>query len=164
MTLKHVSPANVGMTLLVGTDGNPYNAGGTGGGPVTVADGADVAQGAVADAAYTSGSGSIISVLKGIFGRLLALVIAGDASAHITTATTTTVKNASGTIKKIVVNSLGTVASTVTVKDNATTLAIIDTLSTTGRTGTYDYNIACATSIVVVTTGTVAPDVTVTYQ
>lgn len=97
-------------------------------------------------------------------GTTNGVTLTGDSYSHITTATTTTVKNSPGTVKKIVVNSLGTVASTITLKDNATTIAIIDSLSTTGRTGTYDYNIACATSIVVVTTGTVAPDITVTYQ
>jgi hypothetical protein len=85
----------------------------------------------------------------------------GDSYSHITTSTTTTVKGSAGTIKKVIVNTLGTVASTCTVKDGSTTLAVIDTL-TAGGTGTYDYNIACATSIVVVTTG--APDITVTYQ
>ncbi|HEX2614003.1 MAG TPA: hypothetical protein VHL10_00800 [Nitrososphaera sp.] len=67
--------------------------GGGGGGAVTVADGADVAQGSTTDAAgsstlvgqakqlvastgvpgdsaYTSGAGSLVSLLKGIFGRL----------------------------------------------------------------------------------------------
>jgi hypothetical protein len=131
---------------------------------VSVADGADVAEGSVADAAYTSGSGTVVSILKGIFGRLLALVIAGDSYNHITTSTTTTVKNSAGTVKSIIVNTLGTVASTVTLKDNATTLAVIDTLSGSGSAGTYTYNIACATSIVVVTTGSSPPDVTVTYQ
>lgn len=43
--------------------------GGGGGGAATIADGADVAQGARADAAYTSGSGTIVSILKGIFGK-----------------------------------------------------------------------------------------------
>lgn len=43
--------------------------GGGGGGAVTVADGADVTQGAVADAAYTSGSGTVVSLLKGLFTR-----------------------------------------------------------------------------------------------
>lgn len=96
-------------------------------------------------------------------GTTNAVTLTGDSFAHITTATTTTVKNGAGVVKKVIVNSLGTVASVITLKDNATTIAIIDSLSTTGRTGTYDYNIACATSIVVVTTGTVAPDVTVSY-
>lgn len=40
--------------------------GGSGGGPVTIADGADVAQGSRADAAWVSGNGTVISLLKKI--------------------------------------------------------------------------------------------------
>lgn len=85
----------------------------------------------------------------------------GDSYAHITTSTTTVVKNSAGTIKKVSVNSLGTVASTVTIQDNATVLAVINSLA---LSGTWNYNIACATNITVITTGTTPPDVTVTYR
>lgn len=85
----------------------------------------------------------------------------GDSYSHITTSTTTVVKASPGTVKKVSVNSLGTVASAVTVRDDATVLAVIDSLN---ETGTWDYNIACATNITVVTTGIVAPDVTVTFR
>lgn len=47
---------------------------GGGGGAVTIADGADVALGARADAAYVSGSGTVIALLKGMFGQLGSLV------------------------------------------------------------------------------------------
>lgn len=43
-------------------------------GGVTIADGSNIAQGAVADAAYTSGSGSIIAIVKGVFTRLANIV------------------------------------------------------------------------------------------
>lgn len=43
-------------------------AGGGGGGAVTVADGADVAQGSTGDAAWVSGSGTVIGILKAIAG------------------------------------------------------------------------------------------------
>lgn len=60
---------------IVDGDGDPIDfsglGGGGGGGAVTVADGADVAQGAVADAAWTSGSGSVVALLKAIAGRLI---------------------------------------------------------------------------------------------
>ena len=39
---------------------------GGGGGPATIADGADVAQGTTSDAAWTSGNGTVISLLKKI--------------------------------------------------------------------------------------------------
>lgn len=45
------------------------SSGGGGSGAVTVADGADVAEGTTSDTAYTTGSGTTISVLKGIFGK-----------------------------------------------------------------------------------------------
>lgn len=56
----------------LGTAANPLevSSSGGGGGAVTVADGADVAQGAIANAAYVSGSGTVVSILKGIFGKL----------------------------------------------------------------------------------------------
>lgn len=44
----------------------PTTSGGGGGGAVTIADGADVAQGAVADVAWVSGNGTVISLLKKI--------------------------------------------------------------------------------------------------
>ena len=48
---------------------NP-SGGGSGGGPATIADGADMAQGSTSDAIYTTGSGTIVGILKGIFGKL----------------------------------------------------------------------------------------------
>lgn len=51
----------------------PLSAGGGGGGAVTIADGADIAEGSTGDAAYVSGSGTVVSILKGIFGRALLL-------------------------------------------------------------------------------------------
>ena len=42
--------------------------GGGAGGPVTIADGADVAQGTTSDVAWTSGSGTVIALLKKIAG------------------------------------------------------------------------------------------------
>lgn len=43
-----------------------------GGGPATIANGADVAEGSIADTAYVSGSGTVISILKGLFGKFSA--------------------------------------------------------------------------------------------
>lgn len=55
----------------------------SGGGAVTMADGANVTQGAKADAAYTSGSGSVISILKGIFLALAnPLPVSGTVTAN----------------------------------------------------------------------------------
>ena len=63
------------VVLVDPTTGAPYSAtgGGGGGGAVTVADGADVAQGSIADAAYSgTGSGTVVSILKWI-GSLFGL-------------------------------------------------------------------------------------------
>jgi hypothetical protein len=69
--LIHEGPNGVAnRVLLTDADGNPYSAGGGGGGggggAVTVADGADVAQGARADAAATTDTGtfSIVALVK----------------------------------------------------------------------------------------------------
>jgi len=56
--------------VVVNPDGSNVGGGGGSGGAVTIADGANVSQGAIADTAYSSGSGTVISVLKGIFARL----------------------------------------------------------------------------------------------
>lgn len=58
--------------ILYGTDGNPYNAaGGGGGGAATIADGADVNQGATTDAALTTNTtGTLSGKLRGIVAIL----------------------------------------------------------------------------------------------
>lgn len=80
---------------------------------------------------------------------------------HLTGAGTTTVKSGAGTLRAVVVNTKGTIASTITVKDNATVIGIIDSLN---NVGTFTFNAACATSIVVVATATANLDFTVIYQ
>lgn len=63
------------------------SSGGGGGGAVTVADGADVTQGAKADAAYVSGSGSVVSILKGLFAKLSGTLATNSAQAARVTGT-----------------------------------------------------------------------------
>lgn len=93
------------------------------------------------------------------------VVPAGYTYSHISTATTTTVKSGAGVLHTITVNGLGTVASSTTVYDNTaasgTVIAIINTLA--GQTS-YIYDIAFGTGLTLVTTGTVAPDITVSYR
>lgn len=62
---------NAGQVKTTGSGG--------GGGAVTVADGADVTQGAVADAAYASGSGTVVAILKGIYASVTGAIPAGTA-------------------------------------------------------------------------------------
>lgn len=135
--------------LVDQTDGSAYKAAGSSGSSVTLAAGTAIA-----------GKFGIDQTTDGTTNRV-SNVEAGDSYSHITTSTTTVVKASAGTVKRVSVNALGTVASTVSVQDNATVLAVINSLT---LSGTWTYNIACATNITIVTTGTVAPDVTVTYR
>lgn len=68
----------------IGTASNPFvtSGGGGGGGAVTIADGADVTQGAVADAAVTNpaSSGSVVALLKGILTNTKATVLAAGSA------------------------------------------------------------------------------------
>lgn len=85
--------------------------------------------------------------------------------AHIATSTTTTVKSGAGMLHTVCINTLGTTASTVTVDDALTattpTVAVINSLALLGCT-TYD--VAFSVGLTLVTTGTAAPDVTVSYR
>lgn len=85
--------------------------------------------------------------------------------AHIATSTTTTVKSGAGVLHGVSINSLGTVASSVTVYDNTagsgTVIAVLDSLASARNTL---FDVSFATGLTLVTTGTVAPDVTVSYR
>lgn len=100
----------------------------------------------------------------------LATIAGNSASAsnsyrNITTATTTLVKSGAGTLRSVTVNALGTVASTVTLYDNtAGSGTKIATISSLSVLGTLTYEASFAAGLTVVTTGTVAPDVTVSYR
>jgi hypothetical protein len=90
---------------------------------------------------------------------------ASFAFANISTVATTTVKSGVGELHAITVNSKGTVASTITVYDNtAGSGAKIATIDSLNQSGTMVYNVAFANGLTLVTTGTVAPDVTVSYR
>lgn len=85
---------------------------------------------------------------------------AAQSATHISTSTTTTVKNAAGVLGSVIINAAGAAGSTVTLRDGATVIAVINAETPVGTT--FTYNVSCAASIVVVTTG--APDITVTWQ
>lgn len=90
---------------------------------------------------------------------------AGNSVSNITTSTTTVVKSGAGVLHGININTKGTVASTVTVYDNTagsgTKLATLDSLNLAGWN---QYDVAFATGLTIVTTGTSAPDITVSYR
>lgn len=76
------------------------SAGGGGGGPVTVADGADVTQGAKADVAWVAGDGTVVSLLKKIAGAGGSAVSIADGSdvAEGTTTDAAVITDANGTL------------------------------------------------------------------
>lgn len=79
---------------LVDSDGTPYSAGGGGGGggAVTVADGADITQGAKADAAYAgTGAASVVAILKGLYAALVGTLVMRRSQATVTQAKITIV-------------------------------------------------------------------------
>lgn len=95
----------------------------------------------------------------------IAAATGGWSFTNISTSTTTTVKSGAGTFHLCSINTLGTVASTCTFYDNTagsgTIIAIINSLT---LSGSFTYDIAFATGLTVVTTGTAAPNITVAYK
>lgn len=93
------------------------------------------------------------------------LITVQNLYAHISTATTTTVKSGTGTLHSVTVNTLGTVASTTTIYDNtAGSGTVIGVINTLALGGTFTFDVQFTTGLTLVTTGTVAPDVTVSYK
>lgn len=91
--------------------------------------------------------------------------VASNTFRNITTASTTVVKSGTGTLHSVTINALGTVASLVTIYDSATgsgtKIASINSLSISG---TLTYDVSFSNGVTIVTTGTVAPDITVSYR
>lgn len=84
---------------------------------------------------------------------------------HISAAATTVVKSGAGVLHTLSVNNLGTVASVTTVYNNtAGSGAVIAVINTLAGQESYIYDVAFDTGLTVVTTGTVAPDVTVSFR
>ena len=90
---------------------------------------------------------------------------AGYSFQNITTATTTTVKSGAGVLRGVTVNTKGTIASTIVIYDNiAGSGTIIGTIDSLNLAGQFVFDVAFATGLTLVTTGTVAPDITVSYR
>lgn len=161
---------------------------------VTIADGASVTLGTIADGAATQGStGTISAKLRTVTAQLntiaagtaaglgqttmaasVPVAIASNQSTlnvqqvgysfqNITTSTTTVVKSGAGVLHIVNVNTLGTVASIVTIYDNtAGSGTKIGTINSLTLSGAFQFDIAFATGLTLVTTG--APDITVSYR
>ena len=90
---------------------------------------------------------------------------AGSNYSNITTAGTSTVKSGAGTLQGVIVNSKGTVASTITMYDNTSgTGSKIGTIDSLNLSGAFPYNVNFLNGLTIVTTGTVAPDITIIYK
>jgi len=93
------------------------------------------------------------------------MVIDGFNATVMSTATETVIKASSGMLHLITVNKKGTVSSTVTVYDGltnaGTVIAIIDSLN---LYGTFLFDVYFTTGLTIVTTGTVAPNITISYR
>lgn len=111
--------------------------------------------GASTSALQTTGNASLVSLGNAF----------SNSFSNITTATTTTVKSGAGTLRSVTINSLGTVASVVTIYDNTagsgTKIGTIDSLT---LKGTFTFDAAFSTGLTIVSTGTLAPDITVSYR
>ena len=124
--------------------------------------------GDVADAAWTSGSGSIIALLKAIAGAAISAnpvqTYVSNTYTRISTNTTTVVKSGAGTLKSININTAGASANVATVYDNTagsgTVIAVIDTTAK----GTHHYDIAFGTGLTIVTATGTAADLTVSTR
>ena len=85
---------------------------------------------------------------------------------HITTNTTTTVKSGAGVLRRIVINTKGSIANTLTIYDNTTgsgtVIGVIDTVN--GVSGHFEYGVSFSTGLTIVTANGTAADVTVIYE
>lgn len=109
-------------------------------------------------------TGTFWQATQPVSGTVTATV-SGFSYTNITTATTTVVKSGSGTLHGVTINTKGTVASTATIYDNTagsgTKIAVIDTLNLSGA---FFYDANFSTGVTIVTTGTIAPDITVMWR
>ena len=85
---------------------------------------------------------------------------------HITTNKTTTVKSGAGVLRRIVINTKGSGANTLTIYDNTTgsgtVIGDIDTVN--GVSGHFEYGVSFSTGLTIVTANGTAADVTVIYE
>lgn len=120
-------------------------------------------------ASSTAGTpNAAVTTVQGVSGGTPVTVTAqtpGNNFCHISTATTTVCKSGAGALHTLSVNNLGTVASVTTVYNNTAgsgaVIAVINTLA--GQTS-YVYDVTFTIGLTVVTTGTVAPDITISYR
>lgn len=170
-TTAQSNPCNIGVKgdLLTTFDG--INSTNLTGSPFTILDrGGSARVLAVGGFGYNGTTQDVLRTAQGAAQAnsgvgVLAVEESGRTFSHISTSTTTTVKSGAGFLHTICINSLGTVASTTTIYDNTagsgTVIAVVNSLTISG---TLTYDVAFSTGLTLVTTGTVAPDITVSYR
>jgi hypothetical protein len=130
----------------------------------------DALFGTAADAAWTSGSGSAIALLKAIAAQAISTTpvqtFESNSFSNLLANATTTVKSGAGTLVGININTKGASANTLTIYDNTagsgTKIGTVDTVN--GVIGHIPFKAAFATGLtVVIATGTAA-DITVIYR
>lgn len=139
-------------------------------GASTVADGSNATQGAKADAAATdsTSSWSIVALLKGMLAQLLSTApvqtFQSNTYNNITTKTTTVVKSGAGVLMGITINKQGS-TDTIQIYDNtAGSGTLIASITDTTKASVYNYDVAFATGLTIVSGGTTAGDYTVRYR
>lgn len=136
--------------VTIASDNTPFH---------IIVDSSGLPTGAATVAAQTTGNNSLATVATNTGAA------ATNSLTNIATATTTTVKSGAGFLHTVCVNSLGTVASTVTIYDNtAGSGTKIATINSLALLGCQTYDGTFATGLTVVTTGTAAPDVTISWR
>src|ERR1700761_7420802 len=156
-------PSGVSIPVQVDAEGNLITTASGSGDAVSIADGADVTQGAKADAAWVSGAGSVVALLKAIAGLLAGIlsVKPSGASAYNNPANTAghQIKTGAGVFQGISVNTAG-LTSTATLYDGTSTSGTkLGTFSTLA-VASLQLNIAFTTGLFVVLAGGTAADVT----
>lgn len=86
--------------------------------------------------------------------------------AHLNSTGTTTIKSGAGILRRVVINTDGSMSNTFTVYDNTsgsgTVIAAIDTGN--GVSGHFEYNVAFSTGLTVVNASGTSADITVIYE
>lgn len=158
------------LPLNLDADGNLLVASQGGGEAVSIADGADVTQGAIANAAWSgSGSGTVVAVLKAIWTALTTAVTTqpkGGSFLNVAAnGTSAAIKTGAGVLLGVSINTKGASANVLTIYDSLTGSGTkIGTFDTTAGPAYIPLNAAFATGLsAVLATGTAA-DITFVYR
>ena len=161
------NPSNVLKQLKVDDGGALVVTSEGGGNAVTVADGADVAEGHVADAAWSgSGNGTVIAILKALYAEMVAQIgdLAGSFTHISANGTSAAIKTGAGVLVSATVNTAGAAANVLTLYDSltgtGTVIAVIDATAIGQRLSNLKFTTGLSA---VLATGTAA-DITLVWR